>query len=349
MGHDGAALVLSFAMSHRPFFAALVATMTFVATAPAHAQDDDVDASALVREGAQLARHGEFRRAEEVLRQAVAAGRTGRALAELGFVEQALGRAIEAEQLLAEAELLTEERWVRRHARDIARALTSVRALITTLTVTANVEGAEVRINGTLAGRTPMREPARIAVGTSEVEVRAAGYTPITRQVTALATEPAELSVTLERNTPPPAPEAPPPPRCAQGLVLRNGLCFAPEPDEDAPPSTWRWMIYAGGAATLLTAGLAIGLWADGNGTESAYLARCGAPMAPAQCRADQLTTQAELDSRATVVNTMWALSAVAAITTVVGVGMEMRTSRRRPSMPVPALSFVPNGVRLTW
>ncbi len=324
-----------------------LAFVAFAAPATALAQVDEGDPEGLVRQGAELSRRGELQRALEALRAAVARERSGHALAELGFVEQALGQMLEAEAHLAEALILTDERWVRHHRRDIEGALATTRAAIGSVRVTSNVEGAEVRVNGTVAGRTPLREPVRVPVGPAVVELRATGYTTASRTVNVLQGDAAEAHVSLERAGPPP-PEAPPPPRCAPGLVLRGGLCFSPEPVDDGSVSPFRWMLYVGGAAAAVSAGVAIGLWANGNGDESAYLARCGgANVAPA-CEGDWRATQDALSSRASVVNGMWVLAGVSAATALVGLGLELRASRRRA--PARAgLTIGPMGARLTW
>ncbi len=326
--------------------AVMLACAAFGASSFAFAQSDE-DPEAQVRRGIELARRGDSQGAYELLRSAVTAQRTGRGLAELGYVEQAIGRSIDAETHLTEALTYSDERWVRHHRRDIEDALSTARASIGTVAITVNVEGAEVRVNDIVAGRAPLREPLRVAVGRCAIAVSAAGYRPATTTVTVVGAEVANASITLEREAPP-VPEGPPPPRCAPGFTMRDGLCYAPEPPEGTI-SPYRWTTYIAGAASVLSAGIALGLWASGNGTESAYLARCGGPNVPAACEADWQETQDALSSRAAGVNTLWVLSGITAVTAIVSVGLEVRASRRRPTITRVAFGVTPGGVRITW
>ncbi len=334
------------AVSSRHAALALAVIAGVLTAAPsAHAQSDE-DPSALVRRGSELARRGDPQGAAEVLRAAIEAQRTGRALAELAYVEQALGRALDAETHLVEAQGFTEERWVRHHRREIEDALAVVRSSIGSVTITANVEGAEVRVNGASVGNAPLREPIRVPTGRCTVEVTAHGYRNASQTVTVLAGEPATAAITLERDAPPPV-EAPPP-RCAPTFTLRDGLCYPPEPPPDAV-SPFRWVTYISGGAAVISAGVAVGLWADGNGVESAYLARCGGANAPASCLDDYTSTQESLSSRAAAVNAMWVISGLTAATAIVSIGLEVRASRRRPTITRVSLGVTPGGVRLSW
>jgi PEGA domain len=318
----------------------------FVASAGAYAQSDE-DPEALVRRGIDLARRGDQQGAYDALRSAVAAQRTGRGLAELGYVEQSLGHALDAETHLTEAMTFREERWVRHHRDDIEAALALARSSIGSVAVRVNIDGAEVRVNRVSVGRTPLAEPVRVVTGRNVIEVTAEGYVNATSTVTVVAGEAASASLTLER-VPPPAPEAPPPPRCAPTFTFRDGLCYAPEPPEGTV-HPYRWLTYGTAAASVISASVALGLWVGGNGDESAYLARCGGRNVPAACDADRTSTQESLSSRAAVVNTLWVLSGITAATALLAVGLEVRASRRRPTITRVALSVAPMGVRLTW
>jgi hypothetical protein len=313
------------------------------------AQSAPEDAETLLRDGAQLRRDGRNDEALEVLRRAVEAERTGHALAELGYTERSLGRWLDAETHLAEALLLEEERWVRHHRRDVQDALTEVRASIGRVRVTSNVDGAEVRVNGALAGRTPMSEAVRVGVGRVTVELRLAGYRNGTRTVSVTSMEDAEAHVALDREGPPPGSEAPPPPQCPPGLVLRNGLCFEPPPPPVTGVTVPRVLLYGGAGVTVVTAAIALGLWAGGNGEESDYLAACGGPRVPASCEARWRTTQASLDDRATAVNAMWVVSTLALATTVTGLLLELRPWQRRTYTDGSRFTVAPLGLRVVW
>jgi len=56
-------------------------------------------------------------------------------------------------------------------------------ALVTELDVKANVSNAIVEVDGIDVGRTPLRQPLKIAKGTHVLSVQAAGYVPLRRQL----------------------------------------------------------------------------------------------------------------------------------------------------------------------
>ncbi len=313
------------------------------------AQSAPDDPGDLLRGGIELRRDGRNEEALEALRRAVEAERSGRALAELGYVERSLGHWMDAETHLAEALLLEEERWVRHHRRDVQDALSEVRASIGRVRVTSNVDGAEVRVNGAVAGRTPMSEPVRVGVGRVTVELRLAGYTTGNRTVSVTSAEDAEAHVPLDRAGPPPEAEAPPPPQCPPGLTLRNGLCFAPPPPPVTGVTVPRVMLYGGAGLTVLTAAIALGVWAGGNGEESDYLAACGGQRVPVACEERWRTTQASLDDRATAVNALWVVSTLALATTVTGLLLELRPWQRRTYTDGSRFTLAPNGLRVQW
>ncbi|MFO0609539.1 MAG: PEGA domain-containing protein [Polyangiales bacterium] len=316
----------------------------------ASAQSAPEDPGSLLSEGVALRRDGRNEEALDVLRRALEASRTGRALAETGYVERSLGRWLDAEAHLAEALLLEEERWVRHHRRDIQEALDEVRASIGRLRVTSNVEGAEVRVNGVLAGRTPLREPVRVGIGQATVELRLAGYRTSSREVAVSTSTDAEAHVSLERDAP--APEAeppPPPPQCPPGLTLRDGLCFAPPPPPTTGVTAPRVLMYGGGGVALVTAAIALGVWAGGNGEESDYLAACGGRAVPPSCEERYRTTQASLDGRATAVTALWVVSGVALAAGVTGLLLELKPWQRRTYTDGSRFVLAPNGFRVRW
>jgi hypothetical protein len=329
-----------------PMRTSWVALVLALYASSVHAQSDETS-EARIEEAATASRAGDHARALGLLRALVSQERSGRHLAELGQAELAAARPIEAEEHLAEALTMTNERWVRHHRRGIEAALSAARASISELRVTSNIDGAEVLVNGVVMGRIPLPRALRIGIGRVTVEVRARGFRNATREVTVLSGEIAEAHVSLDREGPAPDTNpTPPPPRCAPGLVLRNGLCFAAEEPHNTATSTYRWMAYIGGGVALLSVGLAIGLWADGNSTESAYVSRCGGAAVARTCEADWQTTQDSLDLRAGAVNLLWALGVVSVGVAVTGVVLERREVAARRRLRA---SVVPLGLRVTW
>lgn len=63
----------------------------------------------------------------------------------------------------------------------------SLEGQVASLQVDCNVEGAEVRVEGALVGRAPLPVPIPVDVGSVQVEVRAPGYQPLSRKVSANA------------------------------------------------------------------------------------------------------------------------------------------------------------------
>jgi hypothetical protein len=318
----------------------------------AKAQSASSDPGALLSEGVALRREGRHEEALPVLRRALEAARTGRALSELGYVERSLGLWLDAETHLSEALTFTDERWIRHHRHEVREALEQVRASIGRLRVSANVEGAEVRVNGVLVGRTPLREPMRLGVGRVTVELRLPGYRTATREVSIDASEEAEAHLFLEREGPPPTPEVsspPPPPQCPPGLVLRDGLCFTPLPSAPTGVTVPRVLLYGGGGVALVGAAVALALWIDGNGMERAYLAACGGARVPVSCEAQHRETQSSLDDRGVVVTTLWVVSGVALAAGVVGLLLELQPWQRRSYTDGSRFTLMPNGLRVQW
>ncbi len=95
-----------------------------------------------------------------------------------------MGRWVDAEEHLAQP-LAEPDRWGRHHRAGWS-ALAQVREHVTSLTVTANVAGAELRVNDVSVGRLP-RAAVRVATGPVVIDVVAEGYEPHRESVQAVA------------------------------------------------------------------------------------------------------------------------------------------------------------------
>jgi hypothetical protein len=326
---------------NRSFFSYLFLTSSL---APGTVFSQDVaDVNVLLDQGEEQLRAGQNDEALATFRQSLTAQRTGRGFVGLARAERAQGHLLDAETHFAEALNFPEERWIRHHRRDLDGALAEVRASISTVRVSSNIDGAEVRINGTRAGVIPLREPVRVPVGNVTVQLRAEGFTTVSRTVTVMAFTPAETHINLDRIAPLPSAEVTPL-QCAPGLVLRSGLCFTPDPVDDGSISPYRWMLYLGGGVAVVSTALAVGLWADGNSTEDNYLSRCGGASVARNCQTEWRQTQDDLSSRAVVVNVLWVVAGLAAATAVSGLGFELRHRRR----PIP-VAMVSGGLSVQW
>lgn len=311
----------------------------------------------LVRRAEESCRRGDIDNARELFDQAFAqAAEGGRVLGAFGLCEHAGGHWLEAETRLSDA-LAMEDSWVRHHRFAIQAALEESRRHVGRLQLDCDIPGAAVLIEGRPVARLPWTEPMRLTAGVVNVEVRAPGYQPWRHPIEVLAGGTAREVVRLARVQVTPA--APPPERagaarCAEGLELRDGLCFAPASAVDAGstgPRALQVLGWSGLGVAAVCATLAIALGVDANGTEADYLARCGGDMAPASCRSDHATTQSSLDGSAAAVNALWTVAAIGAVTSVVGFVLDRRSSRgsRRPGLATPSLHHGAAGVGLRW
>jgi hypothetical protein len=163
-----------------------------VSAAPVSAQD----ASALVEQGLALRRQGRDAEAAEVFRQAYAADRSARSLAQVALAEQAAGQWVAAERDLVAAMAMSHP-WIQEHRGVLDTALATIRQHIGRLTVVSNVAGAELWLDGRAAGTLPLAQPVPVEAGSHVVEVRAAGFVATQRAAVVRAGELARVSVEL--------------------------------------------------------------------------------------------------------------------------------------------------------
>jgi hypothetical protein len=71
--------------------------------------------------------------------------------------------------------------------RQVQAMIDDVRGLLTEVEVRANVDGADVWVDDTDMGRTPLERPLLLMSGPHEIEVRLAGYRPERRQIVVVA------------------------------------------------------------------------------------------------------------------------------------------------------------------
>lgn len=156
-------------------------------TAPGTARAEAVDAAKaeeLIRQANDQRKQGHDERAVPLLRQAYEIARSARTAGQLGLAEMALGYWVAAAGHLEEA--LTEERnpWVEKNRPVLDKALQNVASHLAQLRVEGNPDGAQVIVNGNVAGTLPLTAPLRLNEGRVTVEVRAAGHRPATRTMT---------------------------------------------------------------------------------------------------------------------------------------------------------------------
>jgi hypothetical protein len=189
----------------------VVSAATAVAAAPAGvgplapassgAGGDDLIGQALA-----YRRAGNDAAALPLLQRAYGRGRSPRAAAQLGFVEQALGAWVAAEAHLFEALTARRDPWVRRNVQLIEESLRMAHEHVGLIRVDVDVAGADVLIDGALVGRSPLPAGVRVAIGPRRVEVRAAGFRAHVEMTNVTAGKTASLIVHLQRApAPPPA------------------------------------------------------------------------------------------------------------------------------------------------
>ena len=178
---------------------------------PASANAQQADDDALIRRGLSLRRHGHDDQAYALFEQAWNVSHSARARAQMGLAAQALGRWVDADRLLREALAVRDDAWVADRRAVLESSLTEIDAHLGLLDVRCNVAGAEVRVDGTGRGTTPLAEPLRLPAGTVHIQLRAEGHLEVTRQ--------AQVTV---------------------GATTREQIDLVPMPSPSAPPSTIR-------------------------------------------------------------------------------------------------------------
>jgi hypothetical protein len=206
----------------------------------------------LIEQGVKLRVEGKHAEALDLFTRAHALSPSARTLAQIGLAEGSLRRWLQAESHLAAALDSHDTPWIenRRNREALEQALVSVRRHIGTVTV-LGPEGAEVSVDGTVAGRLPLATPLRLAEGNARIDGTAPGRKPATARVTVTGGETSTVILEL-----PPEYKVP---------ILDADL-----PAEDAHRSPSRWRTWTG--ASLL------GVSAAALATGIAWLAIDGRP-----------------------------------------------------------------------
>ena len=153
-----------------------VAAATIATGSAARAASASSKADALVNQAVELRRNGDDQGALALLLQAYGLGHAPRATGQLGLCEQALGRWADAEMYITEALKAESDPWVKKNRRTLEDALVIVKSHIARVEIQGEPPGAEIWVNGTLAGKLPLAAPVRVSAGEVEVELRAPGF-----------------------------------------------------------------------------------------------------------------------------------------------------------------------------
>lgn len=223
------------------------------------------DPEALIRKGNELRQQGRNEEALPLFQAAYAAERTPRTAGQLGLSEMTVGYWVEAEAHLAEALEFPNHPWVARNLGGLREMLTKARAKIAELVVEGGPMGAEVRVNGRLAGTLPLANPLRIGEGRVEVEVVAPNYESDTRSLSINGGEKQKVTFDLARVEPLPptvigqpavAPAALAPSEPAPGIPPpTNARGGTPAIVSEPASQRSNWPALATGAAGLVAVG----------------------------------------------------------------------------------------------
>jgi hypothetical protein len=182
------------------------------ALAPRAARAAAPKPEALVNQAVELRRNGDDEGALKLLLQAYDLAKAGRTAGQLGLCEQALGRWADADTYLTEALKAEADPWVKKNRRTLEDALAIVKTHIARVEIQGEPEGAEVWVNGALAGKIPLPAPVRVAAGEVEIELRSPGFVreSKTMRLEAGQYQRIVMRASKESAAAPPAPAPPP-------------------------------------------------------------------------------------------------------------------------------------------
>jgi hypothetical protein len=217
----------------------------FLIAGGARADEED---EAFIEKGIQLRKEHRDAEALEQFRRAEAIRPTARIKAQIALAEQAIGKWVEAERDLQAALAASDDRWIASRAAALRGSLEAIRQHIGTLVVKANVDGAELWLNGERLGELPMNR-VRAPSGTVHIEVRAGGYVPALRNLDLEPSATTTTEVVLQRVPEPANPVVVQPP-------LPSSIDAVPAPPKMTTQRMLAWGAL-GGSVLLLGGALA--------------------------------------------------------------------------------------------
>jgi tetratricopeptide (TPR) repeat protein len=152
----------------------------------------------------------------------------------IGQVSVALGRSVEAldafdKYLRQGASSISAER-----RQEVLAEIEKQRARIGTIAVRTFPEGAAIRLDGIVVGKTPLPAPLRVTAGRHSIEALLPKHNPESRELTVEGRANLALELTLEAIATPPVAEPTPPPAPREPAAERPFVYIAPAPA--APP-----------------------------------------------------------------------------------------------------------------
>jgi len=246
----------------------LTASVVGPQTAGAGPAAADADAEAHLKKGLELRRKGKDTDALAEFEEAMRISPSGRARAQVGLAQMAIGLFEAAETNVSQVLNATaDDPWVNSHRPALKDALAKIRSHLGTLNASGEPQGATVEVNGTAVGKLPCS--VRVQAGDAVVKVLAPGFIPISRTVSVEARATSNqvftlVSVPSERT----ADKAP----VAKVPARASGAPAAPPPTPpSAPPpgdtpgasggSPWPWIVAGGGLLALSFGGFEAVRW----------------------------------------------------------------------------------------
>jgi serine/threonine-protein kinase len=147
----------------------------------AEARAQPADAESLIKSGLELRRQHRDAEALDAFRRAYAGSPTPRALAQIAFAEQALGKWVEAEADLQKALAVRDDPWIVHNLPLLQRGLATIQQHLGWIEIAADVSSGDVRINGVDLGTLTLPGKLRVEAGSVDIELRASGYEPARR------------------------------------------------------------------------------------------------------------------------------------------------------------------------
>lgn len=252
----------------RGLFITALAALSVLAPAAVRGSPDasgSRESEAHISRGLELRRSGDDRGALPEFEKAYEIAHTPRAAAQLGLVEQALGRWSDADAHLGEAIRARDDPWIEKNRAALQKALHLVGDHVGTVEITGEPSGAEVIVNGRSVGRLPLPDVVQVIAGTVDVEVRATGYGRHAQKLSVGAHQHTPLVVRLEPLAPRTDATAAAVGSGASATTEPAARAPAPEPPSGEAPTSRSvrpiigWTLASVGAATAV-AGVLVAL-----------------------------------------------------------------------------------------
>jgi hypothetical protein len=236
----------------------VVAALALSLSAARAADPPASEADELIKQGFQLRLQGKNAEALELFNKAHAFSPSGKTLGQIGSVEVALRRWVDAEAHLQEALARRDSPWteIPKNREMLEKTLAEARSQIALVRI-VGTPGAEISVDGKRIGVLPIGDPVHVAAGTIRVRATAPGHQPVDRELAARGGQ--ETTATLELSLAVTVPVAPP-------------MVLATEKPSERRDSSWRtWSGATIGAVGLAAVGTGIAwLVIDGRPTCSA-------------------------------------------------------------------------------